>query len=47
MFKKGRRGNKKECQWGEFDQSTLYSFIEIAQGNPFVQLIHAERKGYL
>jgi hypothetical protein len=33
-----------KIQWGEFDQSTIYSYMEIPQWNPFVQLVYANRK---
>jgi hypothetical protein len=39
---KGRRGIRKSNQGGEFDQSTLYTSMEISQWNSFVQLIHAD-----
>jgi hypothetical protein len=35
-----RKGNKGD----EFDQNTLYAYIEISQWNSFVQLIYASKK---
>jgi hypothetical protein len=37
------RGDKKARE-GEFDQSTLYAYMEISQWNPFVQLIYTIKK---
>jgi hypothetical protein len=41
LFKR-EEGIKK--QWSEFDQSTLYTCVEISQWHPFIQLINANKK---
>jgi hypothetical protein len=41
------RGNKVMrgvIRGGEFNQGTLYAYMEISQWNPFVQLIYTNKK---
>jgi hypothetical protein len=38
------KGRLRKINGGEYDQSTSYSCLEIAQWNPFVQLIHITNK---
>jgi hypothetical protein len=38
------KGLRKSNRGGEFDQSTLYTCMEISQLNSFVELIYANKK---
>jgi hypothetical protein len=45
-FKKGKKRIRKRKRSGEFDQSILYSCVEMLQWKPFVQLIYPNNKQY-
>jgi hypothetical protein len=40
LLKNGRRIRKSNRE-SEYNQSTLYAYMEISKSNPFVQLIHS------
>jgi hypothetical protein len=44
FFKIKLGGEIRKSNTDEYDQSTLYAYMEISQWNPFVQLIYANEK---